>query len=100
VECAIEEFAGNARLGEVYNIADGHENSVPMLESMDRIEQMTAQSSICFTSMRCKGDHICYNSDLREFKNQYTSWRTTRSLDSNLEVMIASERLLPTAISA
>jgi CDP-paratose 2-epimerase len=98
---AIEEFAGNPRPGEVYNIGGGRENSVSMLEVINHIEQMTGRKlDWHYIDEVRKGDHICYISDLRKFKNHYPNWQITRSLDSILEEMIASERLRQTAVSA
>jgi CDP-paratose 2-epimerase len=97
----IEEFAGNPRPGEVYNIGGGRENSVSMLEAINHIEQMTGRKlDWRYIDEARKGDHICYISDLRKFKNHYPNWRITRSLDSILEEMIASERLRQAAVSA
>src|SRR5258708_2877736 len=39
----IEEFAGNPRPGEVYNMGGGRENSVSMLEAISKIEQLTGK---------------------------------------------------------
>jgi CDP-paratose 2-epimerase len=81
--------------------SSGSENSVSILEAIDRVEQMAGRKlDWCYIDEARKGDHICYISDLRKFKNHYPNWRITRSLDSILEEMIASERLRQTAVSA
>jgi CDP-paratose 2-epimerase len=90
---AIEEFAADPRPGEVYNIGGGRENSVSMLEAIDRIKQMVGRKlDWRYIDEARKGDHICYISDLRKFKNHCPNWQITRNLDSILEEMVASER--------
>ena len=42
---AVEEFCKNPRPGEVYNLGGGRENSVSVLEAIDRIEEMTGQEN-------------------------------------------------------
>jgi CDP-paratose 2-epimerase len=98
---AIEEFAANPRPGEVYDLGGCRENSISMVEAIERIEQMTGHKlDWRYVEEARRGDHVCYISDLRKFKNHYPNWRITRSLNSILEEMIASERMCQTAISA
>jgi CDP-paratose 2-epimerase len=92
---AIEEFAANPRPGEVYNMGGGRENSISMLEAISRIEQMSGHKmNWRYVEEARKGDHICYISNLGKFKNHYPNWKITRSLDSILEEIIASQRAL------
>jgi CDP-paratose 2-epimerase len=96
---AIEEFAGNARCGEVYNLGGGRENSVSMIEAIRRIEQMTGKKlDWSYVDEARKGDHICYISNLGKFKSHYPKWQITRSLDGILEEIITSERSRHTAV--
>jgi CDP-paratose 2-epimerase len=98
---AIEEFADNPRMGEVYNIGGGRDNSVSILEAMDRIEKMAGRKLHWhYIDEARRGDHICYISDVRKFKNHYPNWRITRPLDSIFKEMIASERLRQAALSS
>jgi CDP-paratose 2-epimerase len=95
---AMEEFAANARPGEVYNIGGGRENSISMLEAIDRIGCMTGKKlDWRYVDEARKGDHICYISDLFKFRSHYPNWRITRSLDTILEEIIAAESRLQTA---
>jgi CDP-paratose 2-epimerase len=90
---AIEEFAANPRPGEVYNMGGGRQNSISMLEAIDRIEQLTGRKlDWRYTDEARKGDHICYISNLAKFKKDYPKWRITRSLDAILEEMVSSQR--------
>jgi CDP-paratose 2-epimerase len=91
---AIEAFAANPRPGEVYNLGGGRENSISMLEAIERIEQMTGRKlDWRYVDEARKGDHICYISNLDKFKGHYPNWRITRGLDAILEEIIASQRL-------
>jgi CDP-paratose 2-epimerase len=98
---AIEEFATNPRPGEVYNLGGGRDNSISMLEAIQRIEQMTGRKvDWRYMEEARKGDHICYISNLGKFRDHYPNWRITRSLDSILEEMIAGESSRRTVVSA
>src|SRR6516162_1888672 len=78
---AIEEFAANPRPGAVYNMGGGRENSISVLEAIDRIGRMTGKKlNWRYVDEARKGDHICYISDLSKFRSHYPSWRMTRSL--------------------
>ena len=89
---AMEEFAANPRPGEVYNMGGGRENSVSIIEAIERIEQLTGQKIACtYHDRNRKGDHICYISDLGKFKSHYPGWKVTRSLDAILEEMVEAQ---------
>jgi CDP-paratose 2-epimerase len=90
---AIEEFAANPRPGEVYNMGGGRQNSISMLEAIDRIEHLTGRKlDWRYVDEARKGDHICYISNLAKFQKDYPKWRITRSLDAILEEMVSSQR--------
>ena len=90
---AIEEFAANPRPGEVYNLGGGRENSLSMLEAIERLEQMSGKKLAWrYVEEPRKGDHICYISNLGKFKKDYPNWKITRGLDAILEEIITSQR--------
>lgn len=90
---AMEEFAENPRPGEVYNMGGGRQNSISMLEAIDRIEQLSGKKlNWKYVDEARKGDHICYISDLRKFQSHYPNWQLTRSVDQTLEEIIAATR--------
>jgi CDP-paratose 2-epimerase len=90
---AMEEFAMNPRPGEVYNMGGGRENSVSMLEAIDKTEKLTGKKlNWTYVAENRKGDHICYISDLRKFQAHYPGWRLTKSLDTTLEEIVAATR--------
>jgi CDP-paratose 2-epimerase len=90
---AIEQFAANPRPGEVYNLGGGRDNSISMLEAIERIEQMTGRKlDWHYVEEARKGDHICYISNLGKFKKDYPGWKITHGLDAILEEIIASQQ--------
>jgi len=90
---AIEEFAADPRPGEVYNLGGGRENSISMLEAIERIEQMTGRKlDWRYVEEARRGDHICYISNLGKFQSHYPKWKITRGLDTILEEMVDAER--------
>jgi CDP-paratose 2-epimerase len=92
VVSAIEAFASNPSPGEVYNMGGGRENSVSMLEAIEKIEQLTGKKlNWTYVDENRKGDHICYISDLRKFKSHYPNWQITKSLDDILKEIVAAE---------
>jgi CDP-paratose 2-epimerase len=40
---AMEEFAANPRPGEVYNMGGGRDNSISIMEAIERIERLTGR---------------------------------------------------------
>jgi len=79
---AIDEFFRNPRCGEVYNLGGGKENSVSILECIDRIEQLHQKKiNYDYSDQNRIGDHICYYSDLTKLKAHYPNWSITHSLD-------------------
>jgi CDP-paratose 2-epimerase len=88
---AFEEFAANPRPGAVYNLGGGRQNSVSMLEAIERVEQMSGKKlDWKYVDEARKGDHICYISDLRKFQSDYPNWGITRSLDFIFEEIVTS----------
>jgi CDP-paratose 2-epimerase len=82
VAAFIHAFVSQPRMGEVYNLGGGRDNSTSILEAFDRI------AAISGTPMRYQyvdqaraGDHMCYLSDLSKMKAHYPDWRITKSLD-------------------
>jgi CDP-paratose 2-epimerase len=93
VVTAIEAFAANPRPGEVYNLGGGRENSVSILEAIDKIEQLAGRKlNWRYVEENRIGDHICYISNLKKFQSHYPDCRITRSLDGILEEMVAFHR--------
>ena len=78
----MEEFIKAPRVGEVYNIGGGKENTCSIWEAFEMIEKLTGKKMINdYTDENRIGDHICYYSDLSKMRAHYPGWNITRSLE-------------------
>ncbi len=78
---AFDEFYRNPKCGAVYNLGGGKDNSVSILESIDRVEQLLEKKiHYEYSDQNRIGDHICYYSDLTKLKTDYPDWSITRSI--------------------
>jgi len=83
---AMDEFYKNPKCGAVYNLGGGKENSISILECIDRVEQMlNKKNSYSYSEQNRSGDHICYYSDLTKFKTDFPNWSITRTIDDIFE---------------
>lgn len=74
----VEEFWKSPRVGEVYNLGGGRENSVSILEAFEMAEQSTGKKQVYeYTDKNREGDHICYISDLAKCRAHYPNWNIT-----------------------
>jgi len=88
VLAAFAEFTKNPRMGEVYNLGGGRENSASILECIEKIEALTGKKvSWKYVDQARVGDHICYISDLSKLKSHCPNWKIRCSLDEILERM-------------
>ncbi len=91
---AFEEYIKDPKPGAVYNLGGGRQNSASILESITRIQELIGRPiSYSYSDKNREGDHICYLSDLRKFKQDYPNWSITRSLDDILEELVAFEMM-------
>lgn len=89
----IEAFIESPRQGEVYNIGGGRGNSCSIIESFDRVEQLTGQKmDWSYVDAHREGDHICYISDLTKMKQHYPGWGITKSLDDIFDEIVRGWR--------
>ncbi len=78
----IEEFVKDPKMGEVYNIGGGKNNSCSILEAFSMIESISNKKMIYnYSETNRIGDHICYYSDLNKMKQDYPNWDITKSLE-------------------
>jgi CDP-paratose 2-epimerase len=90
---AMEEFSRNPRPGEVYNLGGGRANSISILETIQRVEDLTGREVHWVYKDEARiGDHICYISNLRKLRSHFPNWQITYSLDAILEEMITGAR--------
>jgi len=96
VALAVEAIYERPRVGEVYNLGGGRDNSCSVLEALDRVAQLTGTSArYSYEDTARRGDHICYISNLERMREHYPEWRLTRSLDDIFEEILRgwTERL-------
>lgn len=75
-------FSKEPKISAVYNIGGGYKNSISILESINKIEEISEQKMIFSYSEKERiGDHICYYSDLSRIKKDFPKWEITKSID-------------------
>ena len=89
----INEFIKKPKIGAVYNIGGGYQNSISLQESIKKIENMTGINMITqYDDNSRVGDHICYYSNLNKIKKDYPNWKITQSIDDIFEDVLQSLR--------
>jgi CDP-paratose 2-epimerase len=77
----ILEFCQNPRVGEVYNLGGGKDNSCSILEAFAAVEELTGiPQRYAYIDENRIGDHICYYSDLRKMRTHFPNWTIKRPL--------------------
>ena len=87
----IEAFIGAPRLGEVYNLGGGKDNTCSILEAFKLAEGFSGKpmQSVYVAENRI-GDHICYYSDLRKMREHYPGWDITVGLEETIGQIVES----------
>lgn len=84
-------FYQNPRIGEVYNLGGGKENSCSIVEAFSLVESLSGKRQIySYQDQSRVGDHICYYSDLRKMKGHFPNWDIRKSLKETLKEIIQS----------
>jgi CDP-paratose 2-epimerase len=90
----------NPKPGEVYNAGGGRENSVSILEAIEKINELRINDGLdpwdnyIISDQARIGDHIWYISDLTKFKNDYPEWPgITISLNETIKQMYLAEKM-------
>lgn len=87
----IEEFIKAPRVGEVYNLGGGKQNTCSILEAFSIAESFTGNAmQYQYDEKNREGDHICYYSDLRKMKAHYPDWDITKSLTDTIREIVES----------
>jgi CDP-paratose 2-epimerase len=77
-----EAFYNTPRIGAVYNLGGGRDNSVSLQEAITRFENLIGnQLTVEYVDEPRRGDHICYISDLRRIGTDYPGWQQEYTLD-------------------
>ena len=78
----ISEFIDKPRVAAVYNIGGGFCNSISLIESIEKIENISNKKMKYTYSDNARiGDHICYYSNLSKIKKEFPTWNITKSID-------------------
>jgi CDP-paratose 2-epimerase len=79
----IQQFISSPRVGEVYNLGGGRQNSISILEAFDLVSSLTGRRmKYEYLNTPRRGDHICYISNLAKIKSHYPGWEITKDLRS------------------
>ncbi|HTE28209.1 NAD-dependent epimerase/dehydratase family protein [Flavitalea sp.] len=85
----METFINAPRVGEVYNLGGGKENTCSILEAFAITEGFTGKPQVYeYLDKNRQGDHICYYSDLRKMKEHYPQWDITVSLPETIRQIV------------
>ena len=83
------EFVAAPRVGEVYNLGGGKNNSCSILEAFKITERFTGKQQVyTYVEQNRIGDHICYYSDLRKMRTHYPKWDLRKSLEDTIQEII------------
>ena len=81
----ISLFTNSPRIGEVYNLGGGKENSCSILEAFEICESFSEKKqSFEYLDVNRVGDHICYYSDLTKIKQHYPQFEIKNNLRSTI----------------
>ena len=84
-------FIEAPRVGEVYNIGGGKNNSCSILEAFGIAEKLSGKKMrYTYVSENRLGDHICYYSDLSKMRSHYPNWDISILLEETIHQIIAS----------
>jgi CDP-paratose 2-epimerase len=84
-------FAQRPRVGEVYNLGGGFDNSCSILEAFELTASITGQRQTwTYDEHNRIGDHICYYSDLTKIRGHYPEWTLTKSLRQTIQEIVRS----------
>ena len=87
----INNFIHNPKAGETYNLGGGIENSISIIETFKKVEELTNIKMVYeYNEVHREGDHICYYSDLTQIKLHYPQWGVTKSLDDIFSEIVES----------
>ena len=91
VLAAFDAFIQAPRVGAVYNLGGGRENSVSVLEAIELAEQASGvRLEHDYVDENRAGDHICYITDLAKLRADYPEWDITTSIDEIVEELVVS----------
>jgi CDP-paratose 2-epimerase len=91
VASLIASLISAPRIGEVYNLGGGKDNSVSIIEAFRIVERISGRKMLFeYLEQNRIGDHICYYSDLTKIQGHYPDWRITKSVEDTIAEIYAS----------
>jgi CDP-paratose 2-epimerase len=91
IACFMEAFIDAPRVGEVYNLGGGKDNTCSILEAFAIVEKYSGKKQLFeYVDKNREGDHICYYSDLQKMKSHYSGWSITVSLEETINQIVES----------
>ena len=86
-------FINSPRIGEVYNLGGGKDNSCSILEAFEICESFSGnQQQFEYLEDNRIGDHICYYSDLTKIKEHYSEFEIKNNLEQTLSQIVEASR--------
>ncbi len=91
IACFMDAFINAPRIGEVYNLGGGKNNTCSIIEAFALAEKYTGKKQVYeYIDKNRDGDHICYYSDLRKMKTHYPGWDISISIEEIIQQIAAS----------
>jgi len=80
-------FHLNPKKGEVYNAGGGRENSISIIEAINKVNLLndTSYDNFSILNEHRSGDHIWYISNLSKFKSHFPDWELEFSLEKTMQ---------------
>jgi CDP-paratose 2-epimerase len=94
IACFMEAFITTPKVGEVYNLGGGKDNTCSILEAFAITEKFSGKQQVYeYVDKNREGDHICYYSDLRKMKSHYPAWDITISLEETIRQIVEAWKM-------
>ena len=85
----MEAFIDAPRIGEVYNLGGGKNNTCSIFEAFAMAEKFSGKKQVFeYVDKNREGDHICYYSDLTKMKDHYPNWDITISVEETIRQIV------------
>jgi len=85
----IAEFLAAPRVGEVYNLGGGKQNSCSVWEAFQIAENFSGKTQRhSYVEENRIGDHICYYSNLSKMRAHFPNWNITISLEETIRQIV------------
>ncbi len=87
----IKHFIESPRIGEVYNLGGGKQNSCSILDAFEICKKYSnKKQKYDYLSKNRIGDHICYYSDLNKINTHFPKFKIMYSLDNTIKQMVVA----------